>query len=61
MPIALLDARNRSDVVPSIKILVLPVAVPRDVVDLLEFREYSFLEIGGSGLRQPYLTENLPA
>jgi hypothetical protein len=47
--------------VPSIKILVLPVAVPRDVFDLLEFRDYSFLEIGGSGLRQPYMTENLPA
>jgi hypothetical protein len=40
--------------------LVLPVAVPRGVFDLLEFRDYSFLEIGGSGLRQPYMTENLP-
>jgi hypothetical protein len=30
---------------------MLPVAVPRDVFDLLEFRDYSFLEIGGSGLR----------
>ena len=45
MPTALLEARNRSDVVPLIKILVLPVAVPRDVVDLLEFREHSFLEM----------------
>jgi len=41
--------------------LVLPVAVPRNVFDLLEFREYSFLEISGSGLRQPYMTGNLPA
>jgi len=41
--------------------LVPPVAVPKNVFDLLEFREYSFLEIGGNGLRQPHMKENLPA
>jgi len=41
--------------------LVLPVVVPMDVFDLLEFREHSSLEIGGRGLRQLYRKENLPA
>jgi hypothetical protein len=41
--------------------LVLPVVVPMDVFDLLEFREHSSLEIGASGLRQLYRKENLPA
>jgi len=41
--------------------LMLPVVVPMDVFDLLEFRENSFLEIGASRFRQRYMKENLPA